>query len=319
AVSGCSDQSSRSRCRSIVEDCGGRNGPRLQEDRRLQQMGGEKCGLILVGILLVASCSAAGADSWADHETLSAIEATLHPGELEQLRDLVDPLAVTDHPEDLKITPVRVEAGDPVLGIPEAPVTIVVFSDYQCPFCSRHEETIAKVKEAFGDRVRVVFKQFPLQFHKEARPAAIAAIAAGRQGRFWEMHYKIFGNARSLSRENYFTWAGELGLDLGDFETALASEEVAAQVDRDIAAGGTYNVRGTPATFINGVSISGAQPYTKLEELVLLGLKRAYVLLRKGVPADDVYDTLVSLQPSPDGGASKPKAGRPGFLHKDWN
>jgi len=274
---------------------------------------------ILTGILLIASCSAAGGDSWADNEMLAAIEATLHPAELTKLQNLKDPLAVTDRVEDLQMKPVRVDSGDPVLGIPEAPVTIVVFSDYQCPFCSRHEETIAKIKEAFGDQVRVVFKQFPLPFHKEARPAAIAAIAAGKQGLFWEMHYKIFGNARSLSRDNYFTWAKELGLDLGDFETALASEEAAAQVDRDVAAGGKYGVRGTPATFINGVNISGAQPYTKMEELVLLGLKRAYVLLRAGVPADEVYDTLISLQPSPDGSTPKPKAGRPGYLHNDWN
>ncbi len=274
--------------------------------------------IILATVLLAASCSAAAGDSWADRVTLSAIEANLNPSELERLQDLDDPLAVTDHPEDVQLKAVRVDPGDPIKGTPEAPVTIVVFSDYQCSFCSRHEGTIANIKEAFGDQVRVVFKQFPLQFHREARPAAIAALAAGEQGRFWEMHYKIFGNARSLSRENYFNWAMEFGLDLGEFETALASEKVAAQVDRDVAAGGEYGVRGTPATFINGVFVSGAQPYSKLEELVLLGLKRAYVLLHKGVPADEIYDTLISLQPTPGGSKSKPKPNRPGYLHNDW-
>lgn len=274
--------------------------------------------IILATLVLAASCSAAGGDSWADDETLAAIEAHLTPVELDTIRDLEDPLAVTEKPDDQQVRPVQVEAGDPVLGVPEAPVTIVVFSDYQCPFCSRHEDTVAKIKEAYGDQVRVVFKQFPLAFHQQARPAAIAAIAAGKQGRFWEMHYKIFGNARALSRENFFAWAQELGLDLGEFETALASEEIAAQVDRDVASGTAVGVRGTPASFVNGVNLSGAQPYAKVDELVRLGLKRAYVLMQRGVPADEVYDTLIHLEPGPEGSKPRPKIGRPGYLHKDW-
>ncbi len=275
--------------------------------------------LIILAALLAASCSAAGGDSWADKETLTAIEVNFSPDEVDRLKDFDDPLAVTMRPEDQQLKAARVEGGDPMLGIAEAPVTIVVFSDYQCPFCSRHEETIAKIKDAYGDQVRVVFKQFPLAFHKQARPAAIAAIAAGKQGMFWEMHYKIFANARNLTRENFFAWAQELGLDLGEFEAALASDEIAAQVDRDVASGGAIGVRGTPASFVNGVHLSGAQPYAKVDDLVQLGLKRAYVLMRKGVPADEVYDTLISLEPSPEGSAPRPKkAGRPGYLHKDW-
>lgn len=273
---------------------------------------------ILAILLLAASCSAAGSDSWADDETLSAVEAALGAPTISSLAGIDDPLAISDRPQDREIKPVRVDRGDPVLGPSDAPVTIVVFSDYQCPFCSRHEETTATIKEAYGDQVRVVFKQFPLAFHKQARPAAIAALAAGAQGRFWEMHYQIFANARALSRDNFFTWAKELGLDLGDYETALASEEIAAQVDRDVAAGTEYGVRGTPATFVNGVFLSGAQPYAKVEELVLLGLKRAWVLLRKGVPADEVYETLLTLQPAPGGTHVKSNAGRPGYLQKDW-
>ena len=273
---------------------------------------------LLGALVLVSACSAAGSDSWADNGTLSALGSALGPEAIEQLQTLDDPLAVSDDPEDRVLVPVRVDPGDPVNGSPEAPVTIVVFSDYQCPFCSRHEETIAQIKEAYGDQVRVVFKQFPLPFHKEARPAAIAALSAGRQGQFWEMHYKIFGNARSLSRENYFAWAGELGLDLGKFETALASPEIPKQVERDIAAGGEYGVRGTPATFVNGVLVSGAQPYNKIDQAVILGLKRAWILLRKGVPTDEVYDTLVNLEPTAGGSPSKAKAERPGYLQTIW-
>jgi len=225
---------------------------------------------------------------------------------------------VSARPNDLKLKPVSVDPGDPTLGPPEAPVTIVVFSDYQCPYCSRHEDTIAKIREAYGDNVRVVFKQFPLEFHKDARAAAVAALAAGAQGKFWEMHYKIFGNARVLSREKYFAWALEMGLDMGEFETALASPETAAQVDRDIAAGTGYGVRGTPATFVNGVMIVGAQPYAKVEEMVLLGLKRAFVLMRSGIPADEVYDTLIHLEPAAGDDTSRNGRGRPGYLHENW-
>ncbi len=274
--------------------------------------------LIILAALIAASCSAAGGDSWADKETLAVLEANISPDEVDRIRDFDDPLAVTVRPEDQQLKAARVEAGDPMLGSPDAPVTIVVFSDYQCPFCSRHEETIAKVKEAYGDQVRVVFKQFPLAFHKQARPAAIAALAAGKQGMFWEMHYKIFANARALTQENFFAWAKELGLDMGAFETALAADETAAQVERDVASGGAIGVRGTPASFVNGVHLSGAQPYAKVDDLVQLGLKRAYVLMRKGVPADEVYDTLISLEPLPEGSAPAAKASRPGYLHKDW-
>ena len=277
-----------------------------------------KYQVIFLLILVAAGCSAAGADTWVDNEALVAIEAAFSPSELEQLQAAAGPLDISNDEADRKLTAVRIDPGDPIKGPVDAPVTIVVFTDFQCPFCSRHAGTLDKVKEKYGDRVRLIFKQFPLAFHREALPAAKASLAAGRQGRFWEMHDKLFANFRSLSRENYFTWATEFGLDPGRFEEALNAEDVAAQVEKDIEAGTAYGVRGTPSTFINGVKVVGAQPFAKVEEAVLLGLGRAYVLLRMGVSADEVYDTLVNTPPPVVSTPETPKAARPGFLHEDW-
>ena len=274
---------------------------------------------ILLLILVATGCSAAGADTWVDNEALVAIEAAFSPSELEQLQAAAGPLDISNDEADRKLTAVRIDPDDPIKGPVDAPVTIVVFTDFQCPFCSRHAETLDKIREKYGDRVRLVFKQFPLAFHREAHPAARASLAAARQGRFWEMHDMLFANFRSLSRGNYFTWATELGLDPGKFEEALDAKDIAAQVERDMKAGTGYEVRGTPSTFVNGVKVVGAQPFGKVEDAVLLGLGRAYVLLRMGVPADEVYDTLAGIVPF-EGRATQgsENPARPGFLHEDW-
>ncbi len=277
------------------------------------------CQVILLLILVAAGCSAAGADAWVDNEALVAIETAFSPSELELLQAAAGPLDISNDEADRKLTAVRIDPDDPIKGPVDAPVTIVIFTDFQCPFCTRHAGTLGDIKEKYGDRVRLVFKQFPLAFHHQSLPAAKASLAAARQGKFWEMHDKLFANSRSLSRENYFLWATELGLDPAKFEEALAAENVATQVERDIEAGSKHGIRGTPTIFVNGVKVVGAQPFGKVEEAVILGLGRAYILLRKGVPEDEVYNTLVGTVPS-EGAAPAPRAKskRPGFLHQDW-
>jgi len=150
----------------------------------------------------------------------------------------------------------------------KAPVTIVEFSDYQCPFCKRGEDSVQKVVETYGDKVRIVFRDYPLPFHPQARPAAEAANCAHDQGKFWEYNKKLFANQGSLSETNYKAWAKELGLDTAKFDECLAKKTHSAKIDKDIADGAAAGVNGTPAFFINGRSLSGAQPFEKFKEVI---------------------------------------------------
>ena len=114
-------------------------------------------------------------------------------------------------------------------------VTIVEFSDFQCPYCKRVVDTLKKINETYKDQVRVVFKHNPLPFHKDAPLASQAAIAAGAQGKFWEMHDKLFANMRALKRDNLEKYAAELGLDMARFKTDIDSDATKAMVKEDQA------------------------------------------------------------------------------------
>ncbi len=157
-------------------------------------------------------------------------------------------------------------AGRPEKGNPEAPITIIEFSDYECPFCKRAEPTVARVLKEYGDKVRVVFRDFPLDFHANARPAAEAAKCAN-QGKFWAYHEKLFA-AKALSPATLKAIAGEVGLDTAKFEQCIASAEAKAAVEQDIRDGAEAGVTGTPAFFINGRMLSGAQPFEKFKEVI---------------------------------------------------
>ena len=151
-----------------------------------------------------------------------------------------------------KVYPLAV--GDsPSKGASDAKVTIVEFSDYQCPFCSQAEPLMEQVMQAYPKDVKRVYKQFPLtSIHPNALPASKAAVAAGKQGKFWEMHAKLFGNQRELSPENYKKWAEELKLDMARFEKDLASPEVQGSIDKDMQEARAADVTGTPTIFVNG-------------------------------------------------------------------
>ncbi|MEM1025296.1 MAG: thioredoxin domain-containing protein [Myxococcota bacterium] len=167
------------------------------------------------------------------------------------------------------VKPVNIELGKaPVQGDPKAPVKVVMYSDFQCPFCSRVNPSIEKIQEEYGDKVVVAFKHFPLAFHKDAKPAAIASLAAHRQNKFWPMHEKLFENQKALKRDDLVGYAEELGLNVAKFEKDLDDPALASWVDEDMAEGSKVGVRGTPATFINGQLVSGAQPYEKFKSLI---------------------------------------------------
>jgi protein-disulfide isomerase len=156
-------------------------------------------------------------------------------------------------------------AGRPEKGPKDAPITMIVFSDYECPFCRRAEETVEQVLKAYDGKIRYVFRDYPLPFHKSARPAAIAAACANEQGKYWDMNNKLF--KIQLSPENIKQAAKDSGLDMTKFDACVAKNDQKA-IEQDIADGGTVGVNGTPAFFINGRMISGAQPIEAFKDII---------------------------------------------------
>jgi protein-disulfide isomerase len=183
--------------------------------------------------------------------------------------------------------------GAPVKGAKDALVTIVQYSDFQCPFCSRVEPTIAKVMDEYKGKVRVAWRDLPLPFHPNAMPAAIAARAAGEQGKFWEMHDKIFANQQTMDRPTYEKYAQELGLNMAKFKAALDAEKGKELIKADSDSGAKIGARGTPAFFINGKFLSGAQPFEMFKAKIDDELKNAEAMVAKGTPKAKVYDALM--------------------------
>jgi protein-disulfide isomerase len=169
----------------------------------------------------------------------------------------------------LKPPVVNVEtAGRPERGAANAPVTIVMFSDYECPFCKRGETVIEQVMKAYPDKVRLVFRDYPLPMHPNARPAAEAAACANAQGKYWPYHDKLFANQTALDEAKLKAYAQEVGLDTAKFDDCLTKKPFKTAIDRDIADGAKVGVNGTPAFFINGRMLSGAQPFDKFKEVI---------------------------------------------------
>jgi protein-disulfide isomerase len=175
----------------------------------------------------------------------------------------------------------------------EALVTIIEWSDFQCPYCSRVGPTLEQLHTDYGDKVRVAFKHNPLGFHPRALPAALAAEAAGKQGKFWEMHDKLFANQKDLTDENFEAWAKEIGIDVGQFKKDMADPKLKEKILGDQKLGAPIGVTGTPAFFINGRFLSGAQPVENFKKLVDEELAKAEKLVAAGTPKSKVYDTVI--------------------------
>jgi protein-disulfide isomerase len=158
-------------------------------------------------------------------------------------------------------------AGRPERGGANAKVTIIEWSDYECPFCKRAEATVEQVMTTYGDKVKLIYRDYPLPFHAHARPAAEAANCANAQGKFWEYNKKLFA-AQDLSTEKLKSMADEVKLDRTKFDDCLTKTPYKAAIDKDIADGAAVGVNGTPAFFINGRMLSGAQPFEKFKEVI---------------------------------------------------
>src|SRR5262245_6414067 len=148
----------------------------------------------------------------------------------------------------------------------KAPVTIVMFSDYECPFCGRGEKVIDQVMTTYGDKVRLVFRDYPLPMHPNARPAAEAPACANAQGKYWPYHEKLFANQTALGADKLKEYAQQVGLDTAKFDQCLKDKPFAKQIDKDVSDGAAVGVNGTPAFFINGRLLSGAQPFERFKE-----------------------------------------------------
>jgi len=162
-----------------------------------------------------------------------------------------------------------IEVGDaPIRGSKSAKVTIVEWADFQCPFCVRVNPTLEQIAKEYGDKVRFAFKHLPLSMHAKARAAHTASEAAHRQGKFWEMHDRIFAKPRDLSPETYLRYAKEMGLDIDQYNSDLASSSVRKLIDSDLDVARKLGVSGTPSFFINGRFLSGAQPYASFASVI---------------------------------------------------
>jgi len=183
-------------------------------------------------------------------------------------------------------------AGNPAIGPKDAKVTIIEISDFQCPFCSRAKATMDEVHKNYPNDVKIVFVHQPLGFHPHARPAAIASMAAHRQGKFWEMYDKLFSGQKELGDDSYRKWAKDIGLDLTKFEADLKDPAVAAVVDRDQAVANALGVNGTPGFFVNGVKIEGAVPFEEFKTKIDEQIKKANDELGKGTSTADLNEKL---------------------------
>lgn len=176
----------------------------------------------------------------------------------------VEAIAAADNSNWAHTTPTRLlddpvsipTAGAPSIGPSNAPITLVEFSDFQCPYCIAATPEIKAVLSAYPAQVKLIFKEYPLEIHSQAELAAIAAVAAQKQGKFWPMYEAMF-STRDLSRGNLLTLAQKNGLDLKRFEADLSATDVRETVIRDIQDGDRAGVQGTPTIFVNGKRYNG--------------------------------------------------------------
>lgn len=229
----------------------------------------------LVATALLAGCfaqnaGAADAEAGAGNEPMQVEIEALKKGqeailkELAEIRKLVTPKkreVISDVDVVLDVS------GDPAKGSPDAMLTLVEFTDYQCPFCGRHAKSVMpQVIKAYVDsgKVRYVIRDFPLSFHKNAKNAAYAAHCAGEQGKYWEMHDVLFNNQKALDRDKLSEYAGTLELDVAAFDECLDSGRYTEKVDASLKDGARATVKGTPSFVVGTVGDDGKFKGTKI-------------------------------------------------------
>ncbi len=208
-----------------------------------------------------------------------------------------------DHLVTGERTLVPIDADDAMTGAAEPLVTIVEFSDFECPFCGRLAATMAAMLARYPDDVRLVFKQFPLPIHARAEPAARAAIAAAAQGKFWPMHDLLFTDLHRLGDDDILGYAQKIGLDVPAFQAALADTGTLERVLAEANEGRVLEVQSTPTFFVNGRRITGAKDADTVAQIIDEEIMTARALLAAGAKRSELYARFMH--------AAKPGAGKP--------
>jgi len=217
----------------------------------------------VLGLLLVLSVFTGGFGLGSGSNSLSGAVVAAPSGEAPS------PQAPSVGVADMKV----LADDDPFMGKEDAPVTIVEFSDYECPFCARfYQQTLPQIKSQYIDtgKVKFVYRDFPLGFHQQAEPAAIAANCAGEQDKYFEYHDKIFnsGGAAGKSNADYKKWGQELSLDAAKWEACTKDSAQRQEIQKDMADGSAVGIQGTPGFIINGKLVSGAQPFSVFQQVI---------------------------------------------------
>jgi protein-disulfide isomerase len=187
-------------------------------------------------------------------------------------------------------------AGSPVLGPASAPITVIVFSDFQCPHCKYAAERVGELRKLYGNQVRFVFKHYPLSSHPRSEPAAQLTLEArAQQGDmgFWKAHDALFASAPQLDDQDFTQIAAALKLNVAAVRRAVATHRYAAAIEADGALGDAVEVTGTPCFFVNGRKLTGARPLEDFTALIQQLLPESEALVRSGVRPERVYDELI--------------------------
>lgn len=213
-------------------------------------------------------------------ELRPAIRQFLQDQQREQAVTALTERIAEERAVERRLEPFRVDLeteGHPSMGPADAAVTLVEFSDFECPYCGTFFATLERIEEEYGDRIRIVYRQFPLrQIHPNAQKAAEASLCAEEQGKFWELHDLMFQEQDSLDVASLEDKAARLGMDTEAFASCLASGRHAEQVQEDVDAGASIGVTGTPALFVNGRPVEGgAVPFEAVAEIIEQELERA--------------------------------------------
>mgnify|MGYP001176138779 FL=1 len=168
---------------------------------------------------------------------------------------------------DMPRIPVSVD-DDPFIGPEDAPITIIQFAEFECPYCGRAKEVIDQVMEKYPGKIKMVYRDFPLSFHQRAIPAAVAANCAGEQDQYWPMYDLLMSNQRALSDADFTRYATDLKLDLAKWNECRKDPKQEAEVQADFEDGSAAGVQGTPAFFINGIFLNGAVPLEKFTAII---------------------------------------------------
>jgi protein-disulfide isomerase len=202
-----------------------------------------------------------------------AIQGVKDGKSLMEISKLMDASPKAHRPKVLEAPVAIAVDGAPVRGPADARVTLVEFSDFECPYCSAAVKQVDTIMAAYPKDIKLIYKQFPLSMHPHAQMAAEASLAAREQGKFWEMYDVLFKNYRRLSSDNIMSWAKEIGLDTEKFKADLESGKYKAVVKKDLADGEAAGVYGTPAFYINGKQYNGEVTLAALKPILTAELK----------------------------------------------